>query len=319
MKRRVQLPRANVAVRAAFIAIGAALSAFPTIDAEAHGGDLGHLWATGPAWTSDLRVIIPLYASAILFLVGTLRIWRRAGHGRGVRRWQVACFWSGWTVLAVALLSPLHWLGERLFTAHMIEHELLMAVAAPLLVLARPGTAMLWALPASWRAPVGGIGNSLVLGATWRFASLPLTATVLHAAALWAWHMPGLYDLVLVSPLAHWLQHLSFLLSALLFWWALLRGSARGRGYGAAFFYLFLTSLHTGLLGLLLTVSPRLWYPRQVAGATEWGLTPLEDQQLAGLVMWVPAGLVYAAAALTLAGLWIRRSGLRSAGQAHAA
>jgi cytochrome c oxidase assembly factor CtaG len=131
--------------------------------------------------------------------------------------------------------------------------------------------------------------------------------------------MPGLYDRVLVSPLAHWLQHLSFLFSALLFWSALLWGSARGRGFGAAFLYLFLTSLHTGLLGVLLTVSPRLWYPRQVAAAAEWGLTPLEDQQLAGLVMWVPAGLVYAAAALALAGLWIRRSGLGSARQAHAA
>ena len=264
-------------------------------------------------------MILPLYASAILFLVGTVRLWRRAGHGRGVRRWQVVCFWSGWTVLALALLSPLHWLGERLFTAHMTEHELLMAVAAPLLVLARPGSTMLWALPQRMRAPVGGIARWPILGGVWRFASAPFAATLLHAVALWAWHLPGLYDLVLVSPLAHWLQHLSFLLSALLFWWALLQGPARSRGYGAAFLYLFLTSLHTGLLGVLLTVSPRLWYPRQVAAAAEWGLTPLEDQQLAGLVMWVPAGLVYAAAALVLAGLWIRRSGPRPGSQAHAA
>jgi putative membrane protein len=294
------------------------LLAWPTL-AWAHGSNLGELWSTEPAWTSDLRVIVPLYASAILFLVGTVRLWRRAGYGRGVRHWQVACFWCGWTVLALALLSPLHWLGERLFTAHMIEHELLMTVAAPLLVLARPGSTMLWALPQKLRIPVGGVRRWPVLGSAWRLVSLPFAATLLHAIALWAWHLPGLYDLVLVSPLAHWLQHLSFLLSAVLFWWALLRGPARSRGYGAAFFYLFLTSLHTGLLGVLLTVSPRLWYPRQVAAAAEWGLTPLEDQQLAGLVMWVPAGLVYAGAALALAGLWIRRSGLGSARQAHAA
>lgn len=287
--------------------------------ASAHGGDLGELWSTGAAWTSDLRVVMPLYASAILFLIGTVRLWRRAGHGRGVRRWQVACFWCGWTALALALLSPLHWLGERLFTAHMIEHELLMAVAAPLLVLARPGATMLWALPSSWRAPVSSIRRWPVLGSAWRVASLPFSATLLHAVALWAWHLPGLYDLVLVNALAHWLQHLSFLLSALLFWWALLWGSSRSRGFGVAFLYLFLTSLHTGLLGVLLTVSPRLWYPRQVAAAAEWGLTPLEDQQLAGLVMWVPAGLVYAVAALALAGLWIRRSSPGSTRQAHAA
>ncbi|GJE04401.1 cytochrome c oxidase assembly protein [Methylobacterium isbiliense] len=305
-------------LRTAGAGVFAAALVLPT-DGSAHGGDLGELWLTGPAWTSDLRVIAPLYISAILFLIGTVRLWRRAGHGRGVRRWQVACFWSGWTVLALALLSPLHWLGERLFTAHMVEHELLMVIAAPLLVLARPGSTMLWALPALWRPLVGAIGRLPVLGTAWRSMRTPFAATLLHGVALWAWHMPGLYDLVLLNPLAHWLQHLSFLLSALLFWWALLHGPARSRAYGASFLYLFLTSLHTGLLGVLLTVSPRLWYPRQVAAAAEWGLTPLEDQQLAGLVMWVPAGLVYAAAALTLAGLWIRRSGSDTARPAHAA
>lgn len=299
------------------VAVFAAALVLPS-DSSAHGGDLGELWLTDPAWTSDLKVIAPLYISAILFLVGTVRLWRRAGHGRGVRRWQVACFWSGWTVLALALLSPLHWLGERLFTAHMVEHELLMVIAAPLLVLARPGSTMLWAFPGPWRPLIGGVTRLPVLGTTWRFVRAPFPATLLHGVALWAWHMPGLYDRVLENALAHWLQHLSFLLSALLFWWALLYGSVRSRGYGASFLYLFVTSLHTGLLGVLLTVSPRLWYPRQVAAAAEWGLTPLEDQQLAGLVMWVPAGLVYAAAALTLVALWIRRSGPEAVRQAHA-
>lgn len=300
--------------RAGIAAVATLLSA----PAYAHGG-LGDLLSAEPAWTGDLRVVLPLYATAILYLVGTGRLWRRAGHGRGVRRWQVACFWVGWTVLALALLSPLHWLGERLFTAHMIEHELLMTIAAPLLVLARPGSTMLWALPADWRPFVGGTMRRIETGAAWRLTSAPFAATLLHAVALWAWHMPGLYDLVLVSSLAHWLQHLSFLFSAILFWSALLGGRARSRGYGAAFAYLFLTSLHTGLLGVLLTVSPRLWYPRQTAAAAEWGLTPLEDQQLAGLVMWVPAGLVYTAAALALIGLWIRRSGPPPARPAHAA
>ena len=78
---------------------------------------------------------------------------------------QAACFWLGWTLLALALVSPLHWLGEHLFTAHMIEHELLMVVAAPLLVLARPGGAMMWALPARWRGPIGGVEpDAVVLG-----------------------------------------------------------------------------------------------------------------------------------------------------------
>jgi cytochrome c oxidase assembly factor CtaG len=77
--------------------------------------------------------------------------------------------------------------------------------------------------------------------------------------------------------------------------------------------HLFFTSLHTGLLGALLVVSPRLWYPENAIGSKLWGLSPLEDQQLAGLMMWIPAGLIYGGAALLLAALWIRSSGRRQA------
>src|SRR5215207_1618025 len=270
-------------------------------------------------WTFDPRVLVPLCLSGGLYFMGSCRLWRRAGPGRGVRPWQAACFWAGWMALVVGLVSPLHWLGGHLFTAHMIEHEILMVVAAPLLVLARPAGAMMWALPARWRGPIGGIGRTRWFSATWRFLTDPLVATVLHAVALWAWHMPSLYNAVLTDGFAHWLQHLSFFITALLFWWSLLQGRARQRGYGAAVFYLFATALHTALLGVLLTVSKGLWYPGQGAFAASFGLTPLEDQQFAGLVMWVPAGLVYAGAALALAGLWIGRSGARLApGGAHA-
>ena len=276
--------------------------------AAAHGG-AGAVWSAGGVWTYDPRVVVPLYVSAILYLIGTLRLWRRAGHGRGVRHWQAACFWLGWMFLALALVSPLHWLGERLFTAHMIEHEIIMALAAPLLAVSRPIGAFLWAVPSGWRRALGDAAQVPAVAALWRGVNDPLAATTLHGVALWAWHMPALYDRVLVSAGAHWLQHMSFLATALLFWWSLVYGRARRRGYGAAVFYLFVTALHTGVLGILLTVSRHLWYPRQAAFAAEWGLTPLEDQQLAGLVMWVPAGLVYAGAALALAGLWISRSG----------
>ncbi|HET6343355.1 MAG TPA: cytochrome c oxidase assembly protein, partial [Myxococcota bacterium] len=109
---------------------------------------------------------------------------------------------------------------------------------------------------------------------------------------------------------AHWLQHASFLGTALLFWWAMVGSPARQRTYGASVVHLFLTSLHTGLLGVLLVLSPRLWYPTMGSDAFLWGLSPLEDQQLAGLIMWVPAGVIYAGAALALAGVWIARSGV---------
>jgi putative membrane protein len=272
--------------------------------ALAHGGH-EHAASTESMWTWNPLVVAPLALSAILYTLGTARLWRHAGVGRGVRVWQALCFAGGWAMLFGALVAPLHWLGERLFAAHMIEHEVLMATAAPLIALSRPGGAMLWGLPPSWRAAVGGATQAGAFVAIWRWLIHPAVATAIHGIALWAWHAPLLYNAALRDDLVHWLQHVSFLATALLFWWALLRGRERERGYGNAVFYLFLTAAHSGFLGVLIALARREIYPLQTAAAGDWGLTALQDQQLAGLIMWVPAGIIYAAAGLILAGLWI--------------
>ncbi|HEY0440983.1 MAG TPA: cytochrome c oxidase assembly protein [Xanthobacteraceae bacterium] len=295
----------------AILLLGAAAPAL------AHG-DLGDVIGANAAWTYDPWVIVPLYASALLFLFGTVRLWRHAGHGRGMARWQVACFWTGWTALALALISPLHWLGERLFTAHMIEHGIIMAVAAPLLAVARPVGAFLWALPMRARRALGRLSQTRAVASVWRAATDPLIATLVHGAALWAWHLPGLYNTVLTSIVMHRLQHASFVVTALLFWWSLFYGRAGLRGYGAAVFYLFVTTLHSGVLGLVIALSPKLLFPQQVAFAADWGLTPREDQQLAGLVMWVPMGFIYTAAALYFAACWITGARSQWQGARHA-
>jgi putative membrane protein len=136
--------------------------------------------------------------------------------------------------------------------------------------------------------------------------TLPSVAWALHAAAIWVWHAPALYQATLSSETVHTLQHVSFLGSALLFWWALLHAREGRMARPAAVIYLFTTAVHTSLLGALLTFSTRLWYPLYDSGTLAWGLTPLEDQQLAGLVMWVPAGLSYLIASLALAATWLR-------------
>ncbi|HEU4565689.1 MAG TPA: cytochrome c oxidase assembly protein, partial [Gemmatimonadaceae bacterium] len=243
-----------------------------------------------------------------LYAVGTRRLWRAAGAGHGVKRWQAAAFWAGWLTLVIALVSPLHPLGEALFSAHMVQHELLMVVAAPLLVLGRPIVPMLWALPIRWRRTVGGWGKRRVVSVPWRFLTAPLAAFALHGVALWLWHVPRLYEETLFSEGMHALQHASFLLTALLFWWALIHGREGRLGYGAAVLYLFGTMLHTGALGALLTFSSTLWYPAYGGAAAAWGLTPLEAQELAGLVMWIPAGTSYLIAALALLARWMRLS-----------
>jgi putative membrane protein len=127
--------------------------------------------------------------------------------------------------------------------------------------------------------------------------------------AVWVWHAPVLYQATLGSELVHTLQHASFLVTALLFWWALLRGHEGRVGRPASVIYLFTTAMHTSLLGALLTFSERLWYPLYDESTSAWGLTPLEDQQLAGLIMWVPAGLVYLIAALALCAAVLRGDG----------
>jgi len=280
------------------------LLALFALPAQAH--ETGAADAFGCPWTFDPWVVTPLLATGFLYLIGTQRLWRRAGLGRGVHQCQATCFWGGWACLALALVSPLHWLGERLFVAHMIEHTTIMAVAAPLIAVSRPIGAVLWALPQRVRLAVGRVSKSRGVSALWRMAREPLTATALQALVLWIWHMPALYQLALTHVLAHRLQHLSFLLAASLFWWSLFYSPARSRAYGVALFCLFVTMMQSGILGALLTLSRRIWYPAQDVFADAWGLSALEDQQLAGLVMWVPMGLIYTAAALLLAAQWIR-------------
>lgn len=270
----------------------------------------------GPTWEADPWLFAPLYLSGLAFWQGSRNLWRAAGFGRGVRPAQAAAFWAGWTIVALALASPLHWLGERLFAAHMVEHQALIIVAAPLLAYARPGPAMLWSLPVAWRKRIGALAVSPPLAAPWAALRHPVASTTLQAAALWGWHAPPLYAWALDDALAHRLEHLTFFLSAFIFWWMLFHGRGGLRDErnreAVAVGCLFVTVLHCGLLGALLTLSTHVWYPSQELIASDFGLTPLEDQQLAGLVMWIPMGLVYTGAALYFASRLLSGSERRS-------
>jgi len=186
---------------------------------------------------------------------------------------------------------------------HMVQHELLMVVAAPLFVLSRPLEAWTWALDPAWRRTLGGVARIGALRAIWRAFSRPTGAWIFHAAALWAWHVPVLFEAALADKALHIAQHSCFLASALFFWWSVF-GRAAGRHGGASVASLFTTMMHTGALGALLAFAGSPWYP-SYAGAAAHGLTALEDQQLGGLVMWVPGALPYIIAALAIVGTWI--------------
>jgi len=285
---------------------------FCSVSALAHEGK-PHTWHDlWRSWSFEPVVVLCLALSAFLFGFGVRQLWKQSGKNKGIKSWEAICFAAGWLTLLVALVSPVHAWGRVLFSAHMTQHELLMLVAAPLLVLSRPVIAFMWALPVAWSRRIGGLARIRWFQRSWRLLTIPLFAWLLHAIALWMWHVPILFEATLHSELAHTLQHLCFLLSALLFWWALIHGRRGWMGYGAAVLYVFTTSIHSGLLGALLTFSTSVWYPSYVGLTTSWGLTPLEDQQLGGLIMWIPAGVVYALGGLALLAGWLRESEARA-------
>lgn len=254
--------------------------------------------AGAASWNLAPWLVAVLLGSGSLYALGVARLWRRAGIGRGVLGWQAGAFAAGWLALVAALVSPLDSLGTRLFSAHMVQHEVLMLVAAPLLVLGRPLAAWTWAFPPGLRHRLGRATRWPLLALAWAALTASVSAWSLHALALWAWHVPALFEAALHSEGLHIFQHASFLGTALLFWWAVLGPAGPRRGFAIA--YLFTTMMHTGALGALLTFAPTPWYPSYAATAGAFGLDPLADQQLGGLVMWVPGGLAYLVAGLAM-------------------
>jgi putative membrane protein len=250
-----------------------------------------------PGWEFEPSIVISLIATAALYVLG----WKRCHELRPRPAWELGSFVAGWLTLVAALLSPLHPLGERLFSAHMAQHEVLMLVAAPLLVFSRMDQVAPWAFPLSGRKALLGSFHSPIIHSA-------LVALVAHALAIWVWHIPALYQASIRSEMVHAAQHLSFLLTAFWFWWTLFYGIAAKREYGKAAAYVFITALHTSILGAILTFSNHLWYPIYAASAPSFGLTELQDQQIGGLLMWIPANLVYIAIGLSLLRAWIMES-----------
>jgi putative membrane protein len=234
----------------------------------------------------------------------TLSLLLLAGiYGAGMRSarrrfgWtRIAAFFVGWLTVAVALLSPLHHLADAKLWAHMVQHELLMLIAAPLLALGRPDVGLLALFKHREQRKIA---------ARWmrRLAVNPASAWILHGIAVWIWHLPSLYTAASQHPAIHLTQHISFLATGLLAWWSVL---GLRSDYGAAAFFVFATSMHTGLLGLLLFIARRPWY-LTYATAHE----ALEDQQLAGLIMWIPGGVIMAITAMVLFGMWLKESDRR--------
>lgn len=249
------------------------------------------------SWNSDPWLVTVILITCLAYYRGAGQF--RAAAGRQ-KRAPALCYWSAMILLMIALLSPLAPLGTALGSAHMLQHTILF-FAAPLLILSYPVATFLWSLPRAWRVQLNRRTQRSLVASGWRIVSSPTVAWTFHAAILWAWHGPPLYQAAMDVKWLHDLMHFSFLFSGLLLWWAIFQKLSTG------LLLLFTTMLHGGLLAALMTFSGQVWYPYYTETTAAWGLTPLEDQQLAGMVMWVLGGLGYLLAGLGMLGLWLQR------------
>jgi putative membrane protein len=262
-------------------------------------------------WSWQPTAVLPLAAAAAVYALGLRRLWRQAPASRAIGRGRAAAFAAGVLCLLAALASPLDAFADELFSIHMVQHEVLMLLAAPLFVLGRPLVAGLWALPRSARERLGAWSRRPWPAAASGVLGSPFAAFAAYGLALWVWHLPGLYQAAVADDRVHALQHASFFLASALFWWTLAEGRHGRHGYGAGVFFVFATAVHSGILGAMLTLAPRLVYPIYGPRAARWGIDPLADEQVGGLLMWIPAGLVLLLCGLALLAAWIGESGRR--------
>lgn len=260
---------------------------WPTL-ASAHG--LGASPDAQTAW--GLLIWILLVAAATVHGCGVLRLVAARSPARRMGSRPLA-FRAGLLTLAAALLWPVEQAADASFAGHMVQHMLLVVVAAPLLVAARPLDALLAGLPRALQR--AGANGAAVLAPSSRPRALAL-ATATHGLLMWGWHAPAAFEGALASEAIHVAEHATMLGSAVWFWWVIERASRNPRNILLALICVFITLVHTGMLGGLITFAPRPLYAYYAALLVD----PVADQQLAGLIMWVPAGLAYLGA-----GLWL--------------
>jgi cytochrome c oxidase assembly factor CtaG/cytochrome c2 len=228
-----------------------------------------------------------------------------AGLARTMAR-HLAIVASAVALIAAAALDEV---GRLLLSAHMVQHLLLTVVAPLLLVLSRPAVLLRHALPLHWRRIAAGTARAAGVTAAARSASRPLVAWMLFCGSFVLWHLPGPYEYLLQHDTLRALVALSFFGAGLAFWSAVAAPTrVRRLGHGLALLMVVTAAVISGLPGALMTFAPRLLYPVSADTAAICGLTPFEDQQLAGLLMWIPMDAAFFAVAAWLFVAWLREA-----------
>ena len=261
-------------------------------------------------WRFDPIVVVGLIAAAAAYLWAVLAVNRAHPHNRHprVRTWF---FFAGLGAIGVALASPIETYEGSLFSVHMLQHLVLMLLAAPLLLAGGPITLALRASTPAVRRRLLWVLHSPVVKAI----SFPVVAWLLFVAVNWGWHFSTLYDQALENPLLHHFQHATFLVAALLFWWPItgVDPSPWRMPYPVRLFYLFLALPQNSFLGVALLSAGEVLYPHYVTNGRPWGPTPLEDQQLGGVLMWVVGDIAFLIGMVIVIVGWMRHEERRTA------
>jgi cytochrome c oxidase assembly factor CtaG len=263
-------------------------------------------------WNWDPWILLSLALALGFYLTGLFRVppsVRSELFGAS----RCLAFLTGIAALFVVLISPLDGLDDELFSAHMAQHMVLMLVAPPLLIMGRPGLACLWAFPLPARRFIGRIWVKTGLRHFLLQLGSPAVVWILCSAALWFWHLPAPFAWSLASEPVHALEHLCFFVTSLLFWALVVEPLAKRRmDYGMTIIFVVTFSVQMGLLGALLTFAAHPLYPAYLPTSEHWRLSPLEDQQLGGLSMWIPTSLIHLTTLGVLVVAWLRAAEIRS-------
>src|SRR5438270_504370 len=244
--------------------------------------DLGlTFWLTAWNWEPSIIIGTALLVGLYLYGIGPLR--RKYQLATEVKRGQVVAFLLGVFIMFLALVSPLDELGDSyLFSAHMVQHLFITLVGPPLLLIGTPA----WLLQPLLRQ------RAVFLIA--RVLTFPALAFLLYNADFWLWHAPPLYNATLENQGIHILEHVTFIVFGILNWWPIFSPSEElpRLSLGGQILYIFLTGMPTVALGAGLTFFPPLYAP-YLAAPRIWGLSAAVDQQLGGLIMWIPGNIFY--------------------------
>lgn len=271
------------------------------------------------SWDWKIEVIIVLALAGTIYLRGWLRLRRRAhgsdGYG-GNRRspwrltavWRPLAYFGGLFAIALSLLSPIDALGQQLFLMHMVQHLLLIMIAPPLLLITNPMPFLLWGLPDRWRLNAGhaigaGLHRKSRFRQTMRTITNPGIVWLVWVIALIGWHDPAMYNAALVYEWVHNLEHLTFFIASMLFWWHVTGAGPRIHKQFGLFgrTALVISAVPPSMLtGMVLAFATSVIYSYYTAVPRLWGIDAMSDQQIGGFIMWVPGSMMYILAALFL-------------------